>query len=111
MIKRPKTQAELESILRGKSAVLEIGIPHCSMCSSAEKILDKISIDFPEIAFAQVSAAAKEFEIFVETRGIRAVPVLLFLCDGVELAREGGGSSEKIIRQKIKTFLCHGGEK
>lgn len=107
-ILRPQTLAELDAALRGVSAVLEVSIPHCAMCESAESALEKLSAYFPRVAFIQVNAASDAFEFLLDTRGIRTVPTLLFLCDGVELARDFGAVPTKVIRQKIETYLSGG---
>ena len=83
--------------IKGK-VLLKFGAPWCGPCRMLNPILDSLSTEI-EIIDINID----EFENLSNEYGIRSVPTLVFLNDGIEQDRIVGNTSKEKILEKYNS--------
>lgn len=89
-------------VSRNTFVVLDFFTPECPPCKVLSPIIDQLSNQFSQITFLKVdchsnNTIAKQFDI-------GAVPVLVYIKNGIVVAKTMGGDQSEII-STIKTNL------
>ena len=76
--------------------IIDYWAPWCGPCQSFGPVFEKVSEDYPEIAFCKVNTE-EEQEIAAHFQ-IRSIPTLMILRDQVMLYNEAGALQEGMLR-------------
>ncbi len=84
---------------RGKY-ILDFYSERCATCKAVESIMNKLMKEYGDVKLVKIDvrknrALAKKF-------GVIALPVLVFIKDGVEIDRIKGARTEKELREFIE---------
>jgi len=84
--------------------IIEFYSENCHLCKVVEKLLEEVVKDFPEVEVVKVNVR-REREL-AKRYGVIAVPVLVFLKDGVEVDRIKRPESKEEIRRFVERNMA-----
>lgn len=104
-VKEVKNKQEFDALLKNNKLVIaKFHSPACPHCVVMAPIFEELSVAYPDIAFASVSAFENGDKILFDEYTIGSYPTFLFFKSGKTDSQQVGGSSKKDFENKIKTF-------
>jgi thioredoxin 1 len=83
--------------------VLKFYREDCAPCKSLSPITKEIAKEHPEVQFIGINT--REQPEVAKEHGVRSVPTLIFLKDGVEISRLVGIQTKKVIEENLYLLL------
>jgi thioredoxin len=90
--------------LKSSVEVIDFWAPWCGPCKQLDPVLDDLAAGHPDITFTKVNIDDDPDGRAVSF-SVRAVPTLVVLVDGVEVARTSGARSRSQLWREFREWL------
>lgn len=98
-----KENFEEEVLKEEKPVILDFHAEWCGSCKSVSRILLELSKNYENVKFCEIDVG-KNNE-FIQKYGISSLPTILFIKNGVEIARKSGSLTKPEFDNMIKKLL------
>ncbi|MCF0195967.1 MAG: thioredoxin [Bacteroidaceae bacterium] len=93
-----------EILASGKPVVLDFSATWCGPCKRVAPIIEELAADYEGRAIIGKADVEEEEDLALQY-GVRSVPTILFIKDGVVVDKQVGAAPRQVLEEKLKAIL------